>query len=283
MSLSKIAKKHLGQNFLTNPRIIDRIVNTADIRPDDTVLEIGPGLGALTKMIIPTGVMFFAIEKDPQMVVKLQESIPNNNLHLIQHDILTYDFSALPALTKIIGNIPYNISTQIVEKLIAVRHQCPRAFLTVQLDFAERLAAEPGNKDYGALTCFIQYYADVKILFNIAASAFKPRPKVTSAFISIQFREPMLKATDEKLLFQITRTVFNQRRKKMINPLSGLFRRELLENIFERLGIPKNIRGEDLELRKFVEIANLVNEKTTCSSLKTNDGSSHRDGSQKRN
>jgi 16S rRNA (adenine1518-N6/adenine1519-N6)-dimethyltransferase len=171
---------------------------------------------------------------------------------LIHHDFLTCDFSRLPAFTKTIGNIPYNISTPIIEKLIALRQQCPLVFLTVQLDFAERLIAKSGTKDYGALTCFIQYYADTEILFNISSAAFSPRPKVTSAFIRVRFGDFPVRAVNEKLLFKLTQAALGQRRKKMINALSSLISKEITEEILEKLDVPKNIRGEDLKLEQFV-------------------------------
>lgn len=258
MNISKKAKKHLGQNFLISEPIKNRIIEAGNIQPDDVILEIGPGMGAMTRKIIEQGAAVYAVEKDPDMIRVLKENLSGDRLHVVSGDILKQKLADFPALTKIIGNIPYNISTPVIEWLIQERARCPEVFLTVQWEFARRLAAKPHNKDYGALSCFAQYYAQIDLLFKISPKAFRPIPKVTSCLIHLVFRKPAIKAEDEGLLFRITQTSFQQRRKKIINALERLFEKEMLIRKMTALGISPESRAENITLEQYVELANAL-------------------------
>jgi 16S rRNA (adenine1518-N6/adenine1519-N6)-dimethyltransferase len=269
-SLSKIAKKHLGQNFLIDSRVKDRIIQATDIKPGEVLLEIGPGLGDLTEYLIAAGASVYAIEKDTALISELQKRINDSRLHLISADFLTYDISQLPKIDKIIGNIPYNISTPIIEKVISQRAACRDIFLTVQLEFAKRLTAQINTKDYGALTCFVQYYYAPYIHFQIRPQSFRPIPKVTSSFIQLSFHEPVKKAKNEETLFLITRTAFSQRRKTILNALSSIMPKNNLKEILYELKIEENKRAENITVQDYITLANKIYETSIPASLKTN-------------
>ncbi|MFP4472756.1 MAG: 16S rRNA (adenine(1518)-N(6)/adenine(1519)-N(6))-dimethyltransferase RsmA [Candidatus Omnitrophota bacterium] len=251
------AKKHLGQNFLTSSALITRMLEAYALDENMTILEIGPGRGALTKHLIHSGAQVIAVEKDPDCVAVLQDAFSAaQNLTLIEHDFLSLDLDTLPAPDKIIGNIPYNISSPIIEKLIRSRSLCSESFLTVQYEFARRLIAKPGTKDYSALTCFLQYHADIELLFKVPRTAFHPQPRVNSAFIHIRFRPPALAAHDERLLFRLTRTAFQQRRKKIANALEQLFPKEESHELLEMCRLPAGLRPDQISLDDYVRMTN---------------------------
>jgi len=249
-------KKHLGQNFLADRRIQQKIVDSCDLRPDDVVVEIGPGQGVMTRSIAPRVKELVCIETDKDLVPALNEEFKDSNVSVVHADFLKWDMAALHHAVKVIGNIPYYISTPIIEKLIEHRRQVSAAYLTVQLEFGRRLAAGAGSKDYGSLSCFIQYYADVKVLFTIKNSAFKPAPKVDSCFVRLDFsRPPAYHPKDEQLLFRLVRTAFTQRRKTLVNAVSTVADKERLGPILADLGISAKARPEELNLDNFVDIS----------------------------
>lgn len=268
-ALFKDAKRHLGQNFLIDSIVKDRIFGAADPRPGETILEIGPGLGDLTERLVKTGAVVYAIEKDAALIPHLQKRIGVSNVHLIREDFLTFDFSQLPEIDKIIGNIPYNISTPIIERIISQRSRCRNVFLTVQLEFARRLSAQPNTKDYGALTCFVQYYYDIVSHFIIHPQSFRPVPKVTSSFIQLSLADPGHQAEDERVLFQVTRTAFSNRRKTILNALSPLLKKDLLKHILRDLKIEESLRPENIALEQYVELADAVSRELSLSTRKT--------------
>jgi len=257
-------KKHLGQNFLVDENIKNRIIEACHFNPKDRVIEIGPGLGALTEKILHRSDHLLAIETDAQLFRKLKEKIqpfveqhPEKKIKIVHDDFLKYDLSSIPPQSKVVGNLPYNISSLIMEKLIRRQDLFSCFYFTVQLEFAKRLAAKPHSKDYGSLSCFAQYYCDVKILFKIKNTCFRPIPKVVSSFVQMIPREPPHKALNEALLFKIIRQSFQQRRKKFFNSLSSLIKKDRLEIICKECRIDPHLRAENLSLKNFVDIANL--------------------------
>ena len=256
-----IPKKHLGQHFLVDPNVKRRILAACELNRKDVILEIGPGPGVLTKAMMEMVDSIYAVEVDSALCRQLQSEHPDARLKIIQGDFLKYPLVTLPSGMKVIGNLPYNISTPIIEKLIAHRSRFKQLFFTVQLEFGNRLAAQPDSRDYGALSCFVQYYADVRILFRIKNAAFRPVPKVTSCFLRMIFREPVYKAPDEILLFEITRRAFQQRRKKIGNALGRLFPSEQIDSALQALNIDQNARAENLTLRDFVELSKVLGKK----------------------
>jgi len=250
------AKKYLGQNFLIDPHIKERIINACVLKPGDVVLEIGPGSGALTDLLVNEPVQLFAVETDPELFALLKARYPETQITLINSDILKYDFDQLPDDLIVIGNLPYNISTPILEHLIKFRHKIRAAYLTVQLEFGQRLIARENSKDYGSLSCFVRYFADGKILFKISKSCFRPIPKVTSCFLKLQFRDPPDRCQDETALFNLIRHAFQQRRKQISNALSAYVEPDQLAAALSKLAIDPQLRPENISLKNFIALVN---------------------------
>ncbi len=254
-------KKSLGQNFLVNSRIQERIIAACDLQTDETVLEIGPGKGALTQKIIEQVKLVLAIEKDKRCVDHLCGQMEGKSIEIVHADILAYPFESLQPKTKIIGNLPYNIATPIIEKFLKHRKRFSAFYMTVQLEYGQRMAAKPNAKKakvYGAFSCFVQYYADVKMLFKIKNTAFHPVPKVESCFLKLTPREPQWKAENEEFLFRLIRTCFSQRRKTILNSLSSIVDKKTMKPVLGKLQIHPTLRAENLSLEKFVHLANAL-------------------------
>lgn len=249
--------KSLGQNFLNDARIQQKIVKSCDLNEKDTVIEIGPGQGALTRQLILFVKKLIAVEKDRNLIATIQQQLEGSSHEVIHADFLKWDMSALPDELIVVGNIPYYISTPIIEKIIKDKNKIKKVFLTVQLEFGQRLAAQPGNKEYGSLSCFVQYYFDVKILFKISKGSFHPVPKVDSCFLSlIPKSKEKLKAKDEVKLFKFIQTSFMQRRKTLINSIKGLVDAKQLEEELHRLKLDAQVRPEQISLLNYIELSN---------------------------
>ncbi|MFA5261975.1 MAG: 16S rRNA (adenine(1518)-N(6)/adenine(1519)-N(6))-dimethyltransferase RsmA, partial [Candidatus Omnitrophota bacterium] len=200
----------------------------------------------------------YAVETDPRLFSFLKGLLPGDHIHLIQSDFLNFTMSELPAPVKVVGNLPYCISTPIIEKLISERLFVKEAFLTVQHEFGKRLTARPHSKDYGSLSCYVQYYAQVNILFLITPSCFRPIPKVTSCFLRLSFRDTRIPVKDETLLFNFIRAAFQHRRKTLANALSGMCGKPALLNLLEQLNIKPSSRPETLALTDYCNIINKI-------------------------
>ena len=248
-------KKNLGQNFLSDTRIQQKIIQACDLKSEDVVVEIGPGQGALTRLIAPLVKKLICVETDHDLIEPLRLSLPDH-VGIVHADFLKWDMNPLPAGIKVIGNIPYYISTPIIEKIITDRAKISKAFLTVQLEFGERLIAKPGGKDYGSLTCFTQYYADLQMFFKIKNTCFRPSPKVDSCFIGLKMKSLDKPAQDEAFLFKLIQTAFQQRRKNIVNTLKGLVGKERLEQSLQALSIDPNARPENLTLSNYIDLCN---------------------------
>ena len=249
-------KRNLGQNFLADKNMQQRIVQSCDLKSDDQVIEIGPGQGVLTRLIAPQIRKLICVEMDRDLIEPLRSNLPSS-VEVVHADFLKWDMGHLGSGIKVIGNIPYYISTPIIERLIRHSAQITEAFLTVQLEFGERLTAKPGGKEYGSLTCFAQYHADIKLLFKIKNSCFKPAPKVDSCFLHLKMRpyETGI-AIDEAFLFKLIQTAFQQRRKNIVNTLKGLAGRERIEAALKALNISGNARPENLTLSNYIDLSN---------------------------
>ncbi|HBR15493.1 MAG TPA: ribosomal RNA small subunit methyltransferase A [Candidatus Omnitrophica bacterium] len=254
-----IPKKSLGQNFLINPHIRDKMIAACHLKKEDMILEIGPGRGVLTEPLAQRVKSVLAVETDKRLVDQLQDQFKNSPVEIVHADILSFPFETLPAPIKIIGNLPYNIATPIIEKVIRHREKIDSFYLTVQLEHGLRMLAAPHSKDYGSLSCFVQYYAKVKKIFNIKNTAFAPPPKVQSCFLEILFyKDPPFQADNDVLLFKIIRQAFGHRRKTILNSLSGMRDKESLHEVFTSLNINPTLRAENLSLRDYVRIANVM-------------------------
>jgi 16S rRNA (adenine1518-N6/adenine1519-N6)-dimethyltransferase len=255
-------KKSLGQNFLIDRNIQDKIIASVDLNQEDMVLEIGPGEGAITGLLCGNAGKVFAVEIDRNLCALLTTKFAKvENLSVINADILKFDLRSLPPGNKfkVVGNIPYYITSPIVEHLLFYRERVKDIYLTVQKEFAHRMAADPGSKAYGSFSCFVQYYTEPEILFLIKKNSFHPAPKVDSCFLRLKIREePAVKVKNETMLFKIIRTAFGQRRKTMKNCLEELIPNRQLEEFFRQYDIDPRIRAEDLSLQDFANLANLI-------------------------
>lgn len=262
-------RKSMGQHFLADPNVAALIVRRAQFESDDVVLEIGAGLGALTLPLAAQVKHVLAVESDRKIAALLGSEIlaaGASNVTIIERDILQLDIKALAgksdASLKVVGNLPYHISSQVLIRLIRFREVIDAAFLMFQKEVAERLTAKPGSKTYGRLSVLIQYCAKIYPLVSVAASAFFPKPKVDSQVVGIEFHHPVtFQATDEGLLFQIVRAAFGKRRKTLRNALLGSnlgFGDKRVSAALELAGIDSRRRAETLSVNEFVTLSNLL-------------------------
>jgi 16S rRNA (adenine1518-N6/adenine1519-N6)-dimethyltransferase len=263
-------KKSLGQNFLVDKNIQNKIIKAADLSGQDLVLEIGSGRGDLTVLLVQKAKQVYALEIDWRLYPLLAEVLNGHkNYQIIKGDILKFDLNKFVKDNQIdqkliiIGNIPYYITSPIIEYLIKNRQMISRAFLTVQKEFGQRIRAHPGSKEYGSFSCFVQYYAQPQILFEIKRNSFKPVPNVDSCFLSLAFRRhPPVAVADEEAFFKLIRTAFGQRRKTLRNSLQAIVEKKQLEGYLLKQGIDKNVRPEDLSLEQFSGLNNFLNSAT---------------------
>lgn len=257
--------KRFGENYLIDSNIKDKIITEAILSKQDTVLEIGPGLGAITMDLASSGAGVFAVEKDRKACAILKKLASDEfpNLKLIPGDILEFDIKDIAASGKIkvVGNLPYYITTPIVEYLIENRRNIKTIIIMVQREVANRLLASPGTKDYSSLSCFVQYYTKPSYIHTIRRTSFYPEPDVDSSLIRLDVLDaPSVEVKDEGLLFRIIRGSFNQRRKSIINSLSREevlnMSKEDLSGILVSLKIDPFIRPEMLSLSEFARLAN---------------------------
>jgi 16S rRNA (adenine1518-N6/adenine1519-N6)-dimethyltransferase len=262
-------KKHFGQNFLADPNIAGMIVERSEILPDDVVLEIGAGLGALTIPVALKARKVFAIEKDRHIIGILRvEMIANrlSNVEIIEKDFLKLDLKAMLKTNgqKIIamGNLPYNISSQVLVRLVSFRKMVSRAVLMFQKEMAQRITASPGCKEYGRLTVMLKYCSDIKKIADINASSFYPKPKVDSEVLEIRFkRKPEYLADDETFLYRVVKAAFGNRRKTLKNALfaSNLgIEANHAKVVLERSEIDPMRRAETLDIEEFVRLSNNI-------------------------
>ncbi|MDD2389956.1 MAG: 16S rRNA (adenine(1518)-N(6)/adenine(1519)-N(6))-dimethyltransferase RsmA [Desulfobacterales bacterium] len=270
------AKKQYGQNFLSDSSIAQSIASRSGVGPKDVVLEIGAGLGALTIPLSKIAGKIYAIEKDPRIIPILQDELDSHhidNIVLLNENILTVDIEHVAEDKNrkivIVGNLPYNISSQILVRMIRSRHIIHHAVLMFQKELAQRIKATPGNRDYGRLSAMLQYCADIKTLTEVKASAFFPKPKIDSEVLYVQFKKEIpLPATDEDLLFKVIKAAFGQRRKTLKNSLAGSqlpMDAATAGSVLEQSGIDPSRRAETLSIDEFTVLSNNVVPYTTDS------------------
>jgi 16S rRNA (adenine1518-N6/adenine1519-N6)-dimethyltransferase len=263
-------KKQLGQNFLVNPEVLNIILEAAELTDNDTVIEIGAGLGRLTDVLVRRAKRVIAVEVDELLYKALaaQFSI-DSRVHLLNADILKLELNSLfesdntPHLYKVIANLPYNITTPILWKLLAHQKQIHSCILMMQKEVAERIVAGPGGKDYGALTIGVAYHAETTLITTLSPENFYPAPKVDSALLKLTMREsPKVSVDDEELFFKVVRTGFRTRRKMLKNALvRGRFASaEGLAAAFKELGIAPERRAETLDIAEFAALANFLSQ-----------------------
>ncbi|MGF1555094.1 16S rRNA (adenine(1518)-N(6)/adenine(1519)-N(6))-dimethyltransferase RsmA [Paucihalobacter sp.] len=249
------AKKHLGQHFLTDQTIARNIVHTLDFSASDNVLEIGPGMGVLTQYLLEQNAQTYVIEIDPESVIYLKENYSALSNNIIQKDFLKYDLNEVfkGASFSIIGNFPYNISTQIVFKTLEMRAQIPQFSGMFQKEVAQRICAKEGNKVYGILSVLAQAFYHAEYLFTVPPQVFNPPPKVESGVLRLTRKDNFKLDCDETLLFKVVKTAFNQRRKTMRNSLKTFNLGDNLKanTIFDQ-------RPEQLSVSDFIALTNLL-------------------------
>lgn len=255
-------KKSLGQHFLTAPGTSEKIVRLARLKRGDPVLEIGPGRGILTRAILKTGAHLVAVEKDRELVRELRTRF-KGEVEVIEADILDFDLSSLPAHSipyKVLANLPYNISTEVIFHLLERTDLFSDLFLMVQREVAERLVARPGSKDYGILSVFTQLFSENRIVMRLPPGAFTPPPKVHSAVVEFRISEGCRYSIHHLPTFEaVVRAAFGQRRKMIGNALEkGLsnFSEEEIHAALKAAHVPPTARAEAVPIEGFVRIAN---------------------------
>lgn len=250
--------KKLGQNFLFDEQSLQTIAQ--DVTEEDTVIEIGPGLGTLTAILAEKANKVIAIELDGNMVNILKKRFKlYNNVQIIQDDILNVDIDKIAPKAKVVANLPYYITTSIITKLI--KTNIKEITILIQKEVAERICAEPGTKKAGAITYFVRYYADSKIIANVPKEYFIPSPEVESSIVKIIKKDKKaVEINNENLFFEIIKINFTQRRKTILNSLSSIISKEVLKNILKECKINENVRGENLSIDQFAMIANKYEE-----------------------
>jgi len=252
------AKKSLGQNFLQDDHYLAKIAAAAKLEPDDQVVEIGPGLGHLTRKIAQQVKRLVVIEIDDRLIAPLRaefSSIPS--VEVVHADALQYDYAALPGTWKVVANLPYYISTAIIQRLIACRGRFTSLVLMLQKEVAYRITAAPGGKEYGFLSVLVQYHTVPRVAFLVPPGAFTPRPKIDSAVVILQIRAcPAVSVGDEQLFLQVIKAAFSQRRKTLRNALARLgIARDAMTVVQEVTGIDLGRRAETLSLAEFASLS----------------------------
>ena len=248
-------KKRYGQHFLSDRNILQRIVRLAAIGPEDTVVEIGPGAGALTRELAAVARRVIAIEVDLDLIPRLRASQPGN-VEILEGDALEMNLADLARSFHLVGNLPYNISTPLLKQFIAARDHILDVTIMLQKEVAERLRAKPGTKSYGPLSLLVQYYATPIRGFTVPPGAFTPRPKVDSEVIRLEWKPGVPDAKDFTDFVQLA---FGSRRKKLLNNLVTLFpsrRREEIATILEAASLSRDARAETLTVEQFLRVYN---------------------------
>jgi 16S rRNA (adenine1518-N6/adenine1519-N6)-dimethyltransferase len=259
-------QKKFGQNFLIDRSVLSGIVEAGEVGPEDFVVELGPGIGTMTQYLAESAGQVLAVEIDDKLIPVLQETLGSyDNASVLHQDVLTVDFLEIAKEKnggkplKFVANLPYYITTPIVMQLL--QNEIPFSSITVmvQKEVAERMQAQPGSKDYGALSVAVQYYTDPELNFIVGKGSFIPQPKVESAVITLKPKEtPLNPAVKPEHMFTVVRAVFNQRRKTLLNALAngGVLggNKEAISEALLAAGFEPSLRGEGLDLEGFAKL-----------------------------
>ena len=267
------ANKSLGQNFLIDDDVIDKIVDGAEVEKDDIVIEIGPGLGSMTKILLERARKVICIELDPKMIKILHDRfIAYSNIEIINEDVLKIDLNKLIEDellneknirdVKIVANLPYYITTPIIMKLIESNLKIESITVMIQKEVADRLIEIPSGKNTGAITYTVYYYCDSENIGIVDNTSFIPMPEVTSEIIRLKLRkEPKVQVEDEKLFFKIIKCAFTQRRKTLLNSLNnaGIFKdKKQAEKVLTEIGLAQDIRPENLSIEDYANLSDYI-------------------------
>lgn len=256
--------KSLGQNFLIDETVLKDIVSGAEIDSNDFIIEIGPGVGTLTKEMLKIAKEVNAIELDDDLIPILSEELKEySNFKLIHKDALKVDFNEVIGYNtsvKLVANLPYYVTTPIIAKLLTEKYNFKSLTIMIQKEVAERMASEPNCKEYGALSVLVQYYCNTKIIRKVSPESFMPQPKVESIVIRLdKLNEPRVKVKDEELFFKVVKEAFGMRRKTLWNALKNLkLNSEQMEKAFINSSIDCKRRGETLSLEEFGKLADCI-------------------------
>ncbi len=264
------ANKSLGQNFLIDDKVVEGIINGSDVNKDDLVIEIGPGLGTLTKYLLEKAKKVICVELDNKMINILEDRFKlYDSFELLHNDILKVDLNSIIKKekeqsdikqVKIVANLPYYITTPIIMKLLEDKLDLDSITVMIQKEVADRLIATPGDKDTGAITYSVYYYATSKSLLEVPKDSFIPEPEVTSEVIKLEIRkEPPVEVKNKEVMFRIIKSAFMQRRKTLLNALTNtkvFLNKEEGVKILNKLNLPEDVRAEKLTLQAFADITN---------------------------
>ena len=255
--------KSLGQNFLVDKNFVDKIVDAADVS-EKNVIEIGPGIGTITYEMAKVAKKVVAIEIDDSLIPIIEENMAEfDNFDLIHEDILKADLEEIVAEEfdgesfKVVSNLPYYITTPIIEKLVTSNLPCTDMTIMVQKEVADRMLATEKDKEYSSLSVFVKYYSDAQKVTNVPKSVFMPQPKIDSTVLKLDLRK-YTDDVDEAKLFSLIHAGFNKRRKTILNSLSDAVEKDKLRLAFEKLGIKSNLRAENLSLDDFINLAKII-------------------------
>lgn len=263
------AKKKFGQNFLTDQNILSNIVLASECNKDSLVIEIGPGLGALTEILCESAGFVIAYEIDSDLIPVLNKNLEQfDNYEIINKDILEVDINEDINKYKkdykniiLVANLPYYITTPIILGLLSKTNLIKKYVMMMQLEVADRICGKPKTKDYNALSIAIGYRAEATKCFNVSRKVFIPEPNVDSAVIKLDlYDNPSFKANDEELFFKLIREAFSQRRKTLVNNLSNNYNKELILKMLNEFNIKSNVRSEELTIANFVDFSNYISE-----------------------
>ena len=265
------ANKNLGQNFLIDEQVIEKIVNASDIKKEDCIIEIGPGLGTLTKELLEKAGKVISVELDKKMITILKDRFAlYNNFELINNDILQVDLKNIITTekgkglknVKVVANLPYYITTPIIMKLLEEKLDLESITVMVQKEVADRLIAIPSDKETGAITYSVYYYAKGEEILEVPKTSFIPEPEVTSKVIKLNIRkEPPIKVKSPEVLFRIIKCAFMQRRKTLLNALVNtkvFLNKDEGIKILKKIGLREDIRAEKLKIEDFAKIADSI-------------------------
>jgi len=263
--IGRAPKKSLSQNFLIDGNIIRKIVKSAAIEPGDTVLEIGPGPGSLTEALLDAGASVIAVERDDVLAKALERfKSPGQKLEIFCEDIMAFlQEDKLKTLLKpgeklkVVANLPYHLTTPIIEKLVLNPEQCSSITVMVQEEVARRFTARPKSKEYGSFTLFLEFYSIPHYAFSVSRKCFFPAPKVDSAVVRLDLKPPE-KVTDVEAFFNLTRTAFGHRRKMLRGSLKELAAPEKVTQALEQIGCNVLARPEELTLQEFIKLFELL-------------------------
>lgn len=257
--------KNLGQNFLIDDTVLEDIVEGAEVSKDDFIIEIGPGVGTLTRELLKKSKKVCSIELDSDLIPILEEELKEfDNFQLIHKDALKIKFDEIigeEKSVKVVANLPYYVTTPIIVRLLKENYKFHSLTIMIQKEVAERIDAEPGGKEYGSLSVLVQYYCNTKIIRRVSPESFIPQPKVDSIVIRLdRLSKPRVEVKDEELFFKVARQSFNMRRKTLRNAVKslGIIDSNKIEEAFQLANIDPQRRGETLSIEEFAALADSI-------------------------